>query len=228
QLRIVLSIEDKLNYLEQPIPPALVAPAGQQVAPEILAAHNAWIKGSKEIAGLMLMTMKPEIQRKLETLHAHEMQEEGQSVSSYVLKMKGYIDNLERLGYPVTLGLGVSLILISLRKEYDGFVQNYNMHNMGKTVNELHAMLKLHQQTLPKNNASALNAMVKSRNVISIRNRNPKRLLGDRIIGMVKISKLMLPSPRFPLHLKGKIPQRTQSVMSVVRYDTGREIVLSI
>nr|GEY76992.1 hypothetical protein [Tanacetum cinerariifolium] len=133
QLRIVLSIEDKLNYLEQPIPPAPVASAGQQVAPEILAAHNAWIKGSKKIAGIMLMTMKPEIQRNLEPLHAHEMlkelktlfaqqaeqellqtmkdfhscrQEEGQSVSSYVLKMKGYIDNLERLGNPVTLGLG--------------------------------------------------------------------------------------------------------------------------
>ncbi|GKB48679.1 zinc finger, CCHC-type containing protein [Tanacetum coccineum] len=27
------------------------------------------------------------------------------------------------------------------------------MHNMGKTINELHAMLKLHEQTLPKNNA---------------------------------------------------------------------------
>nr|GEW23684.1 zinc finger, CCHC-type [Tanacetum cinerariifolium] len=50
QLRIVLSIEDKLNYLEQPIPPAPVVPAGQHVAPEILAAHTAWIKGSKEIA----------------------------------------------------------------------------------------------------------------------------------------------------------------------------------
>nr|GEY83448.1 zinc finger, CCHC-type [Tanacetum cinerariifolium]GEY83722.1 zinc finger, CCHC-type [Tanacetum cinerariifolium] len=86
-------------------------------------------------------------------------QEEAQSVSSYVLKMKGYIDNLERLGHPVTLGLGVSLILIGLRKEYDSFVQNYNMHNMGKIVNELHAMLKLHEQTLPKSNAPALNAI---------------------------------------------------------------------
>nr|GEV95487.1 zinc finger, CCHC-type [Tanacetum cinerariifolium] len=147
-------------------------------------AHTAWVKGSKEIAGLMLMTMEPEIQRNLEPLHAHEMlkklktlfaqqaeqelrqttrdfhyfrQEERQSMSSYVLKMKGYIDNLERLGHPVTLGLGVSLILIGLRKEYDGFVQNYNMHNTGKTVNELHAMLKLHEQTLPKSNAPALN-----------------------------------------------------------------------
>nr|GEV83525.1 retrovirus-related Pol polyprotein from transposon TNT 1-94 [Tanacetum cinerariifolium] len=171
---------------EQPISPAPVAPAGQQVAPEILATHTAWVKGSKDIAGLMLMTMEPEIQRNLEPLHAHEMlkelktlfaqqaeqellqttrdfhscrQEEGKSVSLYVLKMKGYIDNLERLGHLVTLGLGVSLILIGLRMEYDGFVQNYNMHSMGKTVNELHAMLKLHEQTLPKSNAPALNAI---------------------------------------------------------------------
>ncbi|GKB84765.1 hypothetical protein Tco_0957037 [Tanacetum coccineum] len=76
QLRIVLSIEDKLNYLEQPLPPAPVAPAGQHVAPEILAAHTAWVKGSKEIAGLMLMTMEPEIQRNLENLHANDMLKE--------------------------------------------------------------------------------------------------------------------------------------------------------
>ncbi|GJZ16627.1 retrotransposon protein, putative, ty1-copia subclass [Tanacetum coccineum] len=51
------------------------------------------------------------------------------------------------------------LILIGLRKEFDGFVQNYNMHSLGKTINELHAMLKLHEQTLPKNNAPALHAI---------------------------------------------------------------------
>nr|GEW68638.1 hypothetical protein [Tanacetum cinerariifolium] len=33
---------------------------------------------------------------------------------------------------------------------------NYNMHHMGKTVNELHAMLKLHEQTLPKKDAPIL------------------------------------------------------------------------
>ncbi|GJR47240.1 retrotransposon protein, putative, ty1-copia subclass [Tanacetum coccineum] len=178
KLRIVLSVEDKLDYLEQPIPPAPVpAQAGQQVTPEALAAHTAWVKGSKDIAGLLLMTMEPDIQRNLENLSAYDMlqelktlfaqqaeqellqtvrdfhsckQEEGQSVSSYVLKMKSYIDNLERLGHPVSLNLGVSLILISLRKEFDSFVQNYNIHSMGKTVNELHAMLKLHEQTLTK------------------------------------------------------------------------------
>ncbi|GKF25577.1 hypothetical protein Tco_0081471, partial [Tanacetum coccineum] len=146
QLRIVLSIEDKLNYLEQPLPPVPVALEGQQVALEIIASHTTWIKGLKEIVGLMLMTMEPKIQRNLENLHANDMlkelktlfaqqaeqgllqttgdfysckQEEGQFVSSYVLKMKSYIDNLKRLGHPMTLGLAVSLILIGLRKEFD-------------------------------------------------------------------------------------------------------------
>ncbi|GKF00590.1 hypothetical protein Tco_0027513 [Tanacetum coccineum] len=136
----------------------------------------------------MLMTMEPDLQWNLETLGAYEMlkelktlfaqqteqellqivrefhackQEEGQSVSSYILKMKGYIDNLERLGHRASLSLAVSLILISMRKEYDSFVQNYNMHGMGKMVNELNAMLKLHEQTLPKRDAPALHAIRK-------------------------------------------------------------------
>nr|GEU78592.1 hypothetical protein [Tanacetum cinerariifolium] len=142
QLRIVLSIEDKLNYLEQSTPPAPVAPADSVCLESRAGASSDY-----------------------ERFHSCR-QEEGQSVSSYILKMKGYIDNLGRLRHHVKLGLGVSLILIGLRKEYDGFLQNYNMHSMGKTVNELHAMLKLHEQTLPKNNAPDLNA---------IRAGNPKR-----------------------------------------------------
>nr|GEZ10537.1 zinc finger, CCHC-type [Tanacetum cinerariifolium] len=87
-------------------------------------------------------------------------QAEGQSVSSHVLKMKGYIDNLERLGQPVGKNLAVSLILVSLNKDFDSFVQNYNMHDMGKTVNELHVMLKLHEESLPKKDANtALHAI---------------------------------------------------------------------
>nr|GFA85523.1 hypothetical protein [Tanacetum cinerariifolium] len=39
QLRLVLSTEDKENYLEHPIP---VAPPRQQVPPRALAAHAAW------------------------------------------------------------------------------------------------------------------------------------------------------------------------------------------
>ncbi|GKA12601.1 hypothetical protein Tco_0692147 [Tanacetum coccineum] len=48
------------------------------------------------------------------------------------------------------LMLGGSLILNSLNKDYDQFVQNYNMHSMGKTIAKLHAMLKLHEKGIPK------------------------------------------------------------------------------
>nr|GFA53653.1 zinc finger, CCHC-type [Tanacetum cinerariifolium] len=61
QLQIVLSVKDKGNYLEHPIPAAPVAVSGQQVPPQALAAHAAWVKGSKEIAALMLMTMNLDI-----------------------------------------------------------------------------------------------------------------------------------------------------------------------
>ncbi|GJS64055.1 retrotransposon protein, putative, ty1-copia subclass [Tanacetum coccineum] len=156
-LMIVLSIEDKLNYLEQLIPPAPIPEKGQLVAPEILAGHAAWIKGSKEIAGLMLMTMEPEIQRNLENLHAHEMLQE---LKLCLLNKKSR--SFFRLCETFTLASrkkGISLILISLRKEFDSFMHNYYMHSMGKTVNEFHAMLKLYEHTLNNKLASALHVI---------------------------------------------------------------------
>ncbi|GJZ30105.1 zinc finger, CCHC-type containing protein [Tanacetum coccineum] len=96
QLRFLLSVEDKLNYLEHLIPAAPV-PA------------------------------QAEIQLDLENLSAYEILQELKT-------------------------------LFAQKADY-GFlqtVQNFNMHGMGKTVNELHAMLKLHEQTQPNQNAHAL------------------------------------------------------------------------
>nr|GEY32114.1 retrotransposon protein, putative, Ty1-copia subclass [Tanacetum cinerariifolium] len=112
----------------------------------------------QELKTLFAQQAEQELLQTMRDFHSYK-QEEGQSVSSHVLKIKGYIENLERLGHPVTLGLGVSLILISLRKEFNSFIQNYDMHNLGKTINELHAMIKLHEKTLLKNNAPALHAI---------------------------------------------------------------------
>ncbi|GJX89880.1 hypothetical protein Tco_0343206 [Tanacetum coccineum] len=146
-LRIVLSTEDKLPFLEQPVP----------TLPNL--EHLGIYDMLKELKTVYVQPADQELLQTVREFHACK-QEEGQSVSSYVLKMKSYIDNLERLGHAMTQNLSVSLILVSLRKEYDGFVQNYNMHSMGKTVTELHAMLKLHEQTLPpKEVAPALHAI---------------------------------------------------------------------
>ncbi|GJS79695.1 retrotransposon protein, putative, ty1-copia subclass [Tanacetum coccineum] len=110
-----------------------------------LVAHDML----KELKTMFSKQAEQELLQTVKDFHTYK-QEEGQSVSSYFLNMKSYIDNLERLSHPVTQNLTVSLILVYLSKEYDSFVQNYNMHGMGKIVNELHAMLKLHEESLPK------------------------------------------------------------------------------
>nr|GEX72024.1 hypothetical protein [Tanacetum cinerariifolium] len=75
---------------------------------------------------------------------------EGQSVSTYAMKMKAYLEKIEGLGYPMPLVLGVNLILTLLSKDYDQFVQNYNMHGTGKTIPKLHVMLKLVEKGILK------------------------------------------------------------------------------
>nr|GFB99802.1 zinc finger, CCHC-type [Tanacetum cinerariifolium] len=103
----------------------------------------------KELKSMFEEQAKHELFETIKVFHACK-REEGQSVSSYLLKMKGYLDTLEHLSYAMPNELGVSLILNSLNKDYDPFVQNNNMHSMGKTIVKLHAMLKLHEKGIPK------------------------------------------------------------------------------
>ncbi|GJZ17120.1 zinc finger, CCHC-type containing protein [Tanacetum coccineum] len=84
QLGLYYHLIDKFELLERQLPPAPVAPAG--------------------VKALFAQQAEQELLQTTRDFHACK-QEEGQSVSSYVLRMKGYIDNLEHLGHPVTLGL---------------------------------------------------------------------------------------------------------------------------
>nr|GEV72040.1 retrotransposon protein, putative, Ty1-copia subclass [Tanacetum cinerariifolium] len=56
----------------------------------------------------------------IQTFHACK-QEEGKSVVAYVLQMKGYVDQLERLGYVLPHDLTVGLILNGLTNDFAGF-----------------------------------------------------------------------------------------------------------
>nr|GEX06510.1 hypothetical protein [Tanacetum cinerariifolium] len=89
----------------------------------------------------------------IQTFHACK-QEEGKPVGQYVLKMKGYVEQLERLGYVLSQDISVGLILNGLTIDFAGFVRNYNMHNMGKTIGELHALLFEYEKGLPKKSAT--------------------------------------------------------------------------
>ncbi|GJT47912.1 zinc finger, CCHC-type containing protein [Tanacetum coccineum] len=147
-LRIVLTYEKKIKFVEQPIGPA---PDPETVDPDTIDKYYETVNLEEEVACLMLLSMSSDLQRTLEKYNAYDMmkelktmfeeqatqelfkivkafyackQEEGQSVSSYLLKMKSYLDTLERLGYATPNELG--------------------------TIAELHAMLKLHEKCIPK------------------------------------------------------------------------------
>nr|GEV61284.1 hypothetical protein [Tanacetum cinerariifolium] len=108
--------------IEQPIPPA---PAANSEA-NVLAEWNALYDIHNKVACLMLGSMTPELHRQFENYSPYEMlqklssmfekqagverfdliqtfhackQEDGKSVAVYVLQMKGYVNQLERLGY---------------------------------------------------------------------------------------------------------------------------------
>nr|GEV93673.1 retrotransposon protein, putative, Ty1-copia subclass [Tanacetum cinerariifolium] len=163
--------------LEKPIPPAHAADS----AANVLAEWNAVYDAHNEVACLMLGSMTPGLHRQFKNSSPYEMlqelksmfekqagvdrfdliqtfhackQDEGKSVSQYVLKMKGYVEQLEHFGYVLQQDLSVGLILNGLTSDFAGFVRNYNMHNMEKTIGELHAVLIEYEKGLPKKAAT--------------------------------------------------------------------------
>ncbi|GKE54119.1 hypothetical protein Tco_1489275, partial [Tanacetum coccineum] len=117
---------------------------------------------------------------------------------------KIYIDNLERLGHPVS-------------------------QNLAKTVNELHAMLKLYEQTLPKKDALALHA-IKVGKVQKKNNKNKKSQLAarEKNQGKGKSKLAYVPKPKIPPPPKKEILLRTQSVTNAVIHAIGSRTVPNI
>ncbi|GKG35967.1 hypothetical protein Tco_0443645, partial [Tanacetum coccineum] len=64
--------------------------------------------------------------------------------------MKSYPKQLESLGYVLPQDISVGLILNGLTNDFARFVRNYNMHNMGKTIGELNALLIEYKKGLLK------------------------------------------------------------------------------
>ncbi|GJU17830.1 hypothetical protein Tco_1145796 [Tanacetum coccineum] len=132
-----LRVEKKMHVIEQPLPPA-PEPVAE---PDIVAQWTALYDAHTEIACLMLGSMTPELHRQFEMHYPYDMiqelrsmfekqagvekfdliqsfhackQEEGKPVADYVLKMKGYVEKLERLGYVLPQDITVGLILNGL------------------------------------------------------------------------------------------------------------------
>ncbi|GKD50899.1 hypothetical protein Tco_1279875, partial [Tanacetum coccineum] len=144
--KMVLRVEKKLFVIEQPISPA--APA-----------DSKYFRSGMQFMRLIMrfLELKSMFEKQagverfylIQTFHACK-QEEGKPVGPYVIKMKNYMAQLECLGYVLLQDLNVGLILNGLTSDFVGFVRNYNMHNMGKTIGELHALLIRYEKGLSK------------------------------------------------------------------------------
>nr|GFC78207.1 hypothetical protein [Tanacetum cinerariifolium] len=75
-----------------------------------------------------------------DALHSYK-QTPGKSVSTHVLEMKGYMDQLHALGKSYDNDMAINLINRPLNKDFGDFVRNFNMHCVGKKVTELHALI---------------------------------------------------------------------------------------
>ncbi|GJV43515.1 retrotransposon protein, putative, ty1-copia subclass [Tanacetum coccineum] len=221
RLKLVLRVEKKMHVIEQPLPPAPEAGA----EPNIVAQWTALYDAHTEIACLMLGSMTPELHRQFELHYPYDMvqelrsmfekqagvekfdliqsfhackQKEGKSVADYVLKMKGYVEQLERLGYMLPQDISVGLILNGLTKDFVGFVRNYNMHNMGKTIGEIHAMLIEYEKGLPKKAETPQVMMIKSGKIQKANKKSLNAKGKNKVNGKGKDKKVYIPKPNNP------------------------------
>ena len=160
-LRIVLRAEKKEDVLDTPLPeePADDAPADDAPA-EKKTAYRKACDNNLEVSCLMLACLEPDIQMQFETNHeAHDMivvlqdmfqtqarterfnvskafveskLAEGAAVGPHVIKMVGYTQRLEKLGFPLGQELATDFILASLLPSYGNFISNYHMHGAEK------------------------------------------------------------------------------------------------
>ena len=72
----------------------------------------------------------------------------GASISARVLKMKGLIEHLNRLGFSLSQELATDLILNSLPESYGQLVLNFNMNEMEKSISEIYTMHKTAEQNI--------------------------------------------------------------------------------
>ncbi|GKA74755.1 retrotransposon protein, putative, ty1-copia subclass [Tanacetum coccineum] len=135
-----------MYVIEQPILPAPAADFAANVLAEWNAVYDAH---NEELKSMFEKQARVERFDLIQTFHDFK-QKDGKPVGSYVLKLKDYLEQLERLGYVLSQDLSVGLILNGLTSDFANFVRNYNMHNIGKTIGELHALLIEYEKGLPK------------------------------------------------------------------------------
>ncbi|XP_016690754.1 uncharacterized protein [Gossypium hirsutum] len=75
---------------------------------------------------------------------------EGTPVGTHILKMIGYIESLERLGFLIGVELAIDVILQSLLDSFSQFVLNFKKNEINKTFLQLLNMLQTVESIMKK------------------------------------------------------------------------------
>ncbi len=191
-LRIILIAAQKDYVLDAPLGDGPAAGAAADVV-------NAWQARSDDysiVQCAMLYGLEPGLQKHFERHGAYEMfqelklifqanarveryevsnkffsckMEENSSVSEHILRMSGYHNHLTQLGIDLPVESVIDRVLQSLPPSYKGFVMNYNMQGMEKTIPELFAMLKSRKRARERRGTSRRTA-----SKLPLPRRNPK------------------------------------------------------
>ncbi|GJW63030.1 retrotransposon protein, putative, ty1-copia subclass [Tanacetum coccineum] len=127
-----------MYVIEQPIPLALAA----DFVANVLAEWNAVYDAYNEVTCLMLRSMTPELHRQFESYSPYEMLKELKFMFEKQAGVERFdlIQTFHGLANEIR-DLSVGLIMNGLTSNFASFVRNYNKHNMGKMIGELHALL---------------------------------------------------------------------------------------
>nr|GFB30076.1 hypothetical protein [Tanacetum cinerariifolium] len=174
-----------------------MAPAADSAA-NVLAEWNALYDAyNEELKSMFEKQVGVERFDLIQTFHACK-QDEGKPVVAYVLQMKRYVDQLERLGYMPPQDIIVGLILNGLTKDFVGFMRNYNMHNIGKTIGELHAMLIEYKKGLPKKAEAPQVMMIKGGKIQKANKKTLKAKSKGKAKGKGKDKQVYILKPKNP------------------------------
>ncbi|KAK8574325.1 hypothetical protein V6N13_016126 [Hibiscus sabdariffa] len=172
-LRIVLKHERKEYVIEEAVPndPSANAPRADK---DKFKKH---MDDMFDVGCLMLATMTPMLQKQHEDMVAYEMIEnlkeiyegqarqeryetskalfqckmsEGSPVGAQVIKMMGYIQTLEKLGFALNDELAIDVVLQSLSDSFNQFLLNFNMNEINKTLPQLLGMLRTVEGNMKK------------------------------------------------------------------------------
>ncbi|KAK8502801.1 hypothetical protein V6N12_073851 [Hibiscus sabdariffa] len=178
-LRIVLKQERKEYVIEEDVP---IDP-GANASRADKDKYKKHMDDMLDVGCLMLATMTPELQKQHEDMVAYEMiqnlkdiyegqarqeryetskalfqckMSEGAQVGAHVIKMMGYIQMLEKLGFALNNELAIDVILQSLPDSFNQFVLNFNMNEINKTLPQLLGMLRTAESNLKKGGSKSI------------------------------------------------------------------------